>query len=65
LHMCKFVKLLGDEEHMFKSNRGRTKTLTDSTRKRHKKEDSANIKKRCYADLLHFSTRKNNLLSPT
>jgi hypothetical protein len=26
-----------------KSNRGRTKTLTDSTRKRHKKEDSASF----------------------
>ena len=28
-----------------KSNRGRTKTLTDSTRKRHKKEDSAKYNK--------------------
>jgi hypothetical protein len=27
------------------SNRGRTKTLTDSTRKRHKKEDSAKYNK--------------------
>ena len=28
-----------------KSNRGRTKTLTDSTQKRHKKEDSAKYNK--------------------
>ena len=28
-----------------KSNRGRTKTLMDSTRKRHKKEDSAKYNK--------------------
>ena len=28
-----------------KSNRGRTKTLTDSTRKRHKKEDSVKYNK--------------------
>jgi hypothetical protein len=28
-----------------KSNRGRTKTLTDFTRKRHKKEDSAKYSK--------------------
>jgi hypothetical protein len=42
------------------------KTLTDSIRKRHKKEDSVSfvkIKKRCYSDLLHFSTRKHNLVS--
>ena len=42
------------------------KTLTDSIRKRHKKEDSAScvkIKKRCYSDLLHFSTRKHNSVS--
>ena len=30
---------------MQKSNRGRTKTLTDSARKRHKKEDSAKYRK--------------------
>jgi hypothetical protein len=45
-------------------NRGRTNTLTDSIRKRHKKEDSASFvqkfKKRSYTDLLHFSTRKHN-----
>ena len=34
-----------DEENVLKSNRGRTKTLTDSTRKRHKKEDSAKYNK--------------------
>jgi hypothetical protein len=37
------AKLFLDEENVLKSNRGRTKTLTDSTRKRHKQEDSANL----------------------
>ena len=62
-----YAKLFVDEESTWhKSNRGRTNTLTDSIRKRHKKEDSAScvkIKKRCYTDLLHFSTRKHNLVS--
>ena len=31
------------EEHVLKSNRGSTNTLTDSTRKRHKKEDLASF----------------------
>jgi hypothetical protein len=31
------------EEHVLKSNRGSTKTLTDSTRKRHKKEHLASF----------------------
>jgi hypothetical protein len=37
--------LFVDEENVgcAKSNRGRTKTLTDSTRKPHKKEDSADF----------------------
>jgi hypothetical protein len=46
-----------------KKHMAQTKTLT---RKRRKKEDSAKcvkIKKRCYTDLLHFSTRKHNLVS--
>jgi hypothetical protein len=41
--VCEFVKLFVDEENVLKSNRGRTKTLTDSTRKRHKKEALASF----------------------
>ena len=41
--VCACVKLFVDEENVFKSNRGRTKTLRDSTRKRHKMEDSASF----------------------
>jgi hypothetical protein len=40
--------------------------LTDPMRKRHKGGFSklcVKIKKRCYTDLLHFSTRKHNLVS--
>ena len=37
------AKFFVDEENVHKSNCGRTKTLTDSTRKRHKKEDSASF----------------------
>ena len=48
------------EEHTLKSNCGSTNTLTNSTRKRHKKGGFSKlcvkIKKRCYTDLLHFST---------
>ena len=55
------AKLFVDEENVLKSNRGRIKTLTDSTRKRHKKGGFSKlcvkIKERCYTDLLHFSTR--------
>ena len=39
---CLLMKKMSDVQ---KSNRGRTKTLTDSTRKRHKKEDSAKYNK--------------------
>jgi hypothetical protein len=35
--VCTCAKLFVDEENVLKSNRART--LTDSTRKRHKKED--------------------------
>jgi hypothetical protein len=41
--VCACAKLFVDEENMLKSNRGRTKTLTDSIRKRHKKEDLASF----------------------
>ena len=42
-----FLNCLLIEEHVLNSNRGSTKMLTDSTRKRHKKEDlaSKNFKK--------------------
>ena len=42
--VCACVNLINCwliEEHVLKSNRGSTRTLTDSTRKQHKKEDSA------------------------
>jgi hypothetical protein len=39
---CLLMKKMSDVQ---KSNRGSTKTLTDSTRKRHKKEDSAKYNK--------------------
>ena len=42
--VCACAKLLVDEESTWhKSNRGRTNTLTDSIRKRHKNEDSASF----------------------
>ena len=37
------AKLFVDEENVLKWNRGRTKTLTDSIRKRHKKDDLASF----------------------
>jgi hypothetical protein len=56
--MYKFVKLFVDEEHVLKSNRGRRNTLTNSTRKRHKKEDTAiSIKHRI---LETFDTNKKD-----
>ena len=42
--VCARAKLFVDEESTWhKSNRGRTKTLTDSIRKRHEKEHSASF----------------------
>jgi hypothetical protein len=41
--VCACAELFVDEENVLKSNHGRSKTLTDSTRKRHKKEDSASF----------------------
>ena len=40
---CACAELFIDEENVLKSNRGRSKTLMDSTRKLHKKEDSASF----------------------
>jgi hypothetical protein len=41
--VCACAKLFVDEENVLKWNRGRTKTLTDSIRKRHKKDDLASF----------------------
>ena len=41
--VCACAKWFVDEENVLKSNLARTKTLTDSTRKRHKKEDLASF----------------------
>ena len=40
------MNLFVDEENVLKLNRARTKTLTDSTRKRHKNEDCVKKKKK-------------------
>ena len=66
--VCACAKLFVDEESTWhKSNRGTTNTLTDSIRKRQQKGGFSKlcvkIKKRCNTDLLHFSTRKHNLVS--
>jgi hypothetical protein len=37
------AKLFIDDENVLKSNRGKTKTLTDSMQKQNKKEDSASF----------------------
>jgi hypothetical protein len=42
-NFCACAKLFVEEEIVLKSNRARTQTLTDSTRKRHKKEDLASF----------------------
>ena len=57
--VCAWMNLLNClliEEHMLKSNRGSTKTLTDSTQKGGFIKLCVKMKKRCYTDLLHFST---------
>ena len=65
--VCACSKLFVDENTWHKSNRGRTNTLTDSIRKRQRKGGFSKlcvkIKKRCYTDLPHLSTRKHNLVS--
>jgi hypothetical protein len=50
--------LLKKKKHM-----AQTKTLTDSTQKGGFSKLCVKIKKRCYTDLLHFSTPKHNLVS--
>jgi hypothetical protein len=51
--VCACAKLFADEESTWhKSNRGRTKTLTDSIRKRHKKEDSASFVQKLKKDVI-------------
>jgi hypothetical protein len=49
---------LQKEKHM-----AQTKILMDSTQKRGFSKLCVKIEKRCYTDLLHFSTRKHNLVS--
>jgi hypothetical protein len=66
--ICTCAKLFVDEESTWhKSNRGRTNTFdgfyTKMTQKGGFSKLCVKIKKRCYADLLHFSTRKHNLVS--
>ena len=66
--ICACVKLFVEEESTWhKSDRGRTKTLTDfytkTTQKGGFSKLCVKIKKRCYTELLHFSTRKHNLVS--
>jgi hypothetical protein len=48
--VCACAKLFVDEENVLKSNRRRTKTLTDSTRNRHKKK----TKQRCISFVLGY-----------
>ena len=59
--ICACAKLFIDDENVLKSNRGRTKTLTNSTRKGHKKEDSKSfvqkLKKKMLYRPLHFLRR--------
>ena len=63
--VCACAKLFVDEESTWhKSNRGGTNTLTDYIRKRHKKEDTASFVQKLKKDvILHFSKRKQNLVS--
>jgi hypothetical protein len=51
--VCACAKLFVDEESTWhKLNRGRTNTLTDSIRKRHKKEDSTSFVKKFKKDVI-------------
>ena len=51
--VCTCAKLfVGEESTWHKSNRGRTNTLTDSIRKRHKKEDSARFVQKLKKDVI-------------
>ena len=65
--VCTCAKLFVDEESTWhKSDRGRTKTLTDfytkTTQKGGFSKLCVKIKKRCYTELLHLPTRKHNLV---
>jgi hypothetical protein len=51
--ICACAKLFVDEESTWhKSNRGRTKTLTESIQKRHKKEESASFVYKLKKDII-------------
>ena len=60
---CLLMKKMSDVE---KSNRGRTKTLTDSTRKLDKKEDSAKYNKTrvCIGDEYDRWTELKDVIQP-
>ena len=65
--VCACAKLIVDEEAHGTLNRivELNKTLTDSMKKNDTKRRihlCVKIKKRCYTDLLHFSTRKHKLV---
>jgi hypothetical protein len=64
---CACAKLCVDEESTwYKSNRGIEQNIdgfcTKTTQKGGFSKLCVKIKKRCYTDLLHFSTRKHNLV---
>jgi hypothetical protein len=66
--VCACAKLFVDEESTWhKSNRGINKIIdgfyTKTTQKGGLSKLCVKIKKRYYTDLLHFSTRKRNLVS--
>jgi hypothetical protein len=66
--VCACAKLFVDEESTWhKSNRGIEQNIdglyTKTTQKGGFSKLCVKIKKRCYTDLLHFSTRKYNLVS--
>ena len=66
--VCTCVKLFVDEESTWhKSNRGIEQNIdgfcTKTTQKGGFSKLCVKIKKRCYTDLLHFSTRRHNLVS--
>ena len=67
-NVCAYAKLFVDEKSTWhKLNRGIEQNIdgfyTKTTQKGGFSKLCVKIKKRCYTDLLHFSTRKHNLVS--
>jgi hypothetical protein len=65
--VCAYAKLFVDEDSTWhKSNRGIEQNIdgyyTKTTQKGGFSKLYVKIKKRCYTDLLHFSTHKHNLV---